>query len=44
MAMRLTFDLGLQLDMTPYVQKGVISPEEADLRRMIFWGAYLSEQ
>ncbi|KAE8420968.1 fungal-specific transcription factor domain-containing protein [Aspergillus pseudocaelatus] len=44
MAMRLAFDLGLHLDMTPYVEKGIISPEEADLRRMIFWGVYLSEQ
>ncbi|OGM49506.1 hypothetical protein ABOM_001741, partial [Aspergillus bombycis] len=44
MAMRLAFDLGVHLDMTPYVEKEIISPEEADLRRMVFWGVYLSEQ
>ncbi|KAE8380468.1 fungal-specific transcription factor [Aspergillus bertholletiae] len=44
MAMRLAFDLGLHLDMTTYVEKGVISSEEADLRRMVFWQIYLSEQ
>lgn len=44
MAMRLAFDLGLHLDMTPYVEKGIISTEECKLRRTIFWAAYLNEQ
>lgn len=44
MAMRLAFDLGLQLDMTPYVERGVISTEECKIRRTIFWAAYLNEQ
>ncbi|KAJ5110128.1 hypothetical protein N7532_002773 [Penicillium argentinense] len=44
MAMRLAFDLGLHLDMTPYVEKGIISIEECRMRRTIFWAAYLNEQ
>lgn len=44
MAMRLAFDLGLHLDMTPYVESGIISAEECKLRRTIFWAAYLNEQ
>ncbi|KAJ6036412.1 fungal-specific transcription factor domain-containing protein [Penicillium herquei] len=40
MAMRLAFDLGLHLDMTPYVANGSISQAEAELRSMVFWGAY----
>jgi hypothetical protein len=44
MAMRLAFDLGLHLDMTPYVEKGIISAEECNTRRTIFWAAYINEQ
>ena len=44
MAMRLAFDLGLHLDMIPYVEKGIISAEECEIRRTVFWGAYLNEQ
>ncbi|KAJ5636681.1 uncharacterized protein N7484_009994 [Penicillium longicatenatum] len=40
MAMRLAFDLGLHIDMSPYVANGSISEVEADVRRMVFWGAY----
>ncbi|KAJ5679445.1 fungal-specific transcription factor domain-containing protein [Penicillium macrosclerotiorum] len=40
MAMRLAFDLGLHIDMSTYVAKGSISTDEAELRRMVFWGAY----
>ncbi|KAJ5278857.1 fungal-specific transcription factor domain-containing protein [Penicillium angulare] len=40
MAMRLAFDLGLHLDMSTYVANGSISEAEADLRSMVFWGAY----
>ncbi|KAJ6071138.1 hypothetical protein N7499_009152 [Penicillium canescens] len=43
MAMRLAFDLGLHLDMTPYVEKGIISVEECNTRRTIFWAAYINE-
>jgi hypothetical protein len=44
MAVRLAFDLGLHKDMTPYVEQGIITLNEADLRRTIFWGAYLVDQ
>ncbi|PYI18152.1 hypothetical protein BO99DRAFT_387114 [Aspergillus violaceofuscus CBS 115571] len=44
MAMRLAFDLGLHLDMAPYVAKGIIPSESAEIRRLTFWGAYMSEQ
>ncbi|KAL2847792.1 fungal-specific transcription factor domain-containing protein [Aspergillus pseudoustus] len=44
MAMRLAFDLGLHLDMAPYVERGTIAPEDAEARRVTFWAAYTSEQ
>jgi hypothetical protein len=44
MAMRLAFDLGLHIDMSPYVANGSISEVEADVRRMVFWGAYTLDQ
>lgn len=44
MAMRLTLDLGLHLEMGPYVEKGIIPHQDAEVRRMVFWGVYLNEQ
>ncbi|KAJ9197338.1 transcriptional regulator family: Fungal Specific TF [Paecilomyces variotii] len=41
MAIRLAFDLALNLDMSAYASKGDITPEDADLRRTVFWAAYL---
>lgn len=38
--MRLSFDLGLHLDVSEYVAEGSITPAEAELRRMVFWGTY----
>ncbi|KAK6224319.1 fungal specific transcription factor [Colletotrichum tabaci] len=43
-AIRLAFDLALHKDMTPYVEKGILTPAEAELRRAIFWGAYTMDQ
>ncbi|KAJ6127146.1 hypothetical protein N7523_002758 [Penicillium sp. IBT 18751x] len=43
MSMRLAFDLGLHLDMTPYVNQGDMSPHEADVRRAAFWGSYVAD-
>ncbi|THC99136.1 hypothetical protein EYZ11_001387 [Aspergillus tanneri] len=43
MSMRLAFDLGLHIDMTPYVEKGDISAFEADVRRTAFWGSYIAD-
>jgi hypothetical protein len=42
--MRLAFDLGLHIDMAPYVAQGSISAAEAELRRMVFWGTYTLDQ
>ncbi|KAL3447658.1 fungal-specific transcription factor domain-containing protein [Aspergillus insuetus] len=44
MAMRLAFDLGLHLDMAPYVERGTIICEDAEARQVTFWAAYMSEQ
>ncbi|KAL4881834.1 fungal-specific transcription factor domain-containing protein [Aspergillus karnatakaensis] len=44
MAMRLAFDLGLHLDMTPYVAKGIIPYTNYEVRRTTFWAVYMSEQ
>ncbi|RFU33219.1 hypothetical protein B7463_g3128, partial [Scytalidium lignicola] len=44
MAIRLAFDLALHKDMTAYVAKGIISQAEAEVRRTVFWGAYLVDQ
>ncbi|KAL4911496.1 fungal-specific transcription factor domain-containing protein [Aspergillus multicolor] len=43
MSMRLAFDLGLHLDMTPYVERGDMSAFEADVRRIAFWGSYVAD-
>ncbi|EPS33960.1 hypothetical protein POX_a01052 [Penicillium oxalicum] len=43
MSMRLTFDLGLHLDMTSYVNQGDMSSHEADVRRAAFWGSYIAD-
>ncbi|KAL4992379.1 fungal-specific transcription factor domain-containing protein [Aspergillus falconensis] len=43
MSMRLAFDLGLHLDMTPYVEKGDMSAFESDVRRIAFWGSYAAD-
>ncbi|KAJ6183931.1 hypothetical protein N7519_005232 [Penicillium mononematosum] len=44
MAMRLAFDQGLHLDVTPYVEKGIITAEECKIRRTVFWGSSLNDQ
>lgn len=44
MAMRLAFDLALHVDMTPHVAKGLLTAEEADVRRDVFWGTYTIDQ
>ncbi|EXJ73871.1 uncharacterized protein A1O5_03633 [Cladophialophora psammophila CBS 110553] len=41
MSVRLSFDLGLHLDMTQYVAKGLMSPAEAEARKMAFWGSFV---
>jgi hypothetical protein len=42
--LRLAFDLALNLDMSSYVSAGIISAADADLRRTVFWTAYIVDQ
>ena len=44
MAMRLSFDLALHLDMSEYVSKGDITSAGAEIRRTVFWAAYAVDQ
>ena len=44
MAMRLAFDLALHLDMSHCVSRGDITSANAELRRTVFWGAYIVDQ
>ncbi|KAH6629422.1 fungal-specific transcription factor [Boeremia exigua] len=44
MAVRLATDLGLHLDNQAYVDAGILDIEEATLRRMVFWGAFIHER
>ncbi|KAJ6023459.1 uncharacterized protein N7446_013821 [Penicillium canescens] len=43
-ALRLAFDLALHLDMSSYVSAGIISTRDAELRRTVFWTAYIVDQ
>jgi hypothetical protein len=42
--MRLAFGLGLHIDTNPYVANGLLDAAEAELRRIVFWGAYAVDQ
>lgn len=44
MAMRVATDLGLHLNTQAYVDLGILGSEEAALRSMIFWGAFIHER
>ncbi|KAJ5946850.1 hypothetical protein N7454_003689 [Penicillium verhagenii] len=44
MALRLAFDLALHLDMSSYISQGSISVANADIRRNVFWTAYIVDQ
>jgi hypothetical protein len=44
MAMRLSFNLALHQDLKPYVAKGAVTAAEADLRRTVFWAAFVVDQ
>ncbi|GIK06090.1 hypothetical protein Aspvir_001733 [Aspergillus viridinutans] len=43
-ALRLAFDLALHLDMSSYVSAGMMSAAHAELRRTVFWTAYVVDQ
>jgi hypothetical protein len=42
--MRLAFDLGLHIDMTPYVETGRMNATEVEVRLVAFWGSYVADQ
>lgn len=42
--MRLAFDLGLHVDLTPMVQRGTLTVREEYARRTAFWGSYVVDQ
>lgn len=42
--MRLSFDLGLHVDMSPYVSQGVMTAAAARARCTAFWGCYIVDQ
>lgn len=44
MAMRLSFDLGLHIDCTPYVKAGVLTPTDARARNTTFWSCAVLNQ
>lgn len=44
MAVRLSTDLGLHLNTQSYVDAGFLDAEEALLRRVVFWGAFIHER
>ncbi|CAI7621755.1 unnamed protein product [Penicillium glandicola] len=44
MALRLAFDLALHIDLSPYVARGSVTAADADLRRTVFWAAYMVDQ
>ncbi|OKL56201.1 hypothetical protein UA08_08406 [Talaromyces atroroseus] len=43
MSMRLAYDLGLHIDMAAYVEKGSMTPMEANVRKVVFWGSYIAD-
>ncbi|KAJ0106945.1 hypothetical protein J7T55_011040 [Diaporthe amygdali] len=43
MAMRLSFNLALHQDLKLYIAKGIVTVAEADLRRTVFWAAFVVE-
>jgi hypothetical protein len=44
MALRLAFDLALHIDLSSYVARGSITVADAELRRTVFWAAYMVDQ
>ena len=44
MAVRLSADLGLHLDVRQYVEAGAINPEEAMIRNLVWWGVFTHDR
>lgn len=43
-AFRIAIDLGLHLDSSNLIKKGIISKEQDEVRRTTFWGCYIFDQ
>jgi len=43
MAVRISADLGLHLDLSSHVQDGRLSSRELDVRRTTFWGVFIHD-
>lgn len=44
MAVRLSVDLGLHIDLSNDVQVGALSDRELDVRRTTFWGVFVHDR
>lgn len=44
MSMRLAFDFGLHISPKPYVESGIMSIEEANVRSITFWGSFATDR
>ena len=44
MATRMAYNLGLNLDCSPWVQRGQISKLEEEVRKVAWWGCYLVDK
>lgn len=44
MAVRLSADLGLHLDLSSHVQEGRLTARELDVRRTAFWGVFIHDK
>lgn len=44
MASRMSFSLGLHLDCSEYVKRGIVSSEDADARSVTWWGIYVLDR
>lgn len=44
MAVRLSADLGLHLDLSSHVQEGRLTARALDVRRTAFWGVFIHDK
>ncbi len=44
MAVRLSADLGLHLDLTEHVRNGLLTERELEVRRTTFWGVFIHDK
>lgn len=44
MAVRLSMDLGLHIDMASNLRDGTISKRDLDVRRTTFWGVFVHDK